>query len=191
MATRPARREGISCAGVIAFFALLGLTIGACVGVVMAAEGIGTQLGLRESTVLRMTVLDCVDVPSGKSTVTNCEGSGDPGRSGVTSGLWKIDDADAHYGFGTRLNVRCTPGGDCTAVGMGGLAEDLAGLAAALFFASMGLFSFVMVTGNMFFPRRLERIRLRPSRLGRRITLGWFGALGLLFVTAVVLGVLS
>ncbi|MBF9068729.1 hypothetical protein [Streptacidiphilus fuscans] len=192
--SRSAAREGFSCSGVIAFFAVLALTIGACVGVVIAVEGIGTQLGLRESPVLQMTIMDCVVVPSGKSTTTNCEGSGDPGRSGVTSGLWKIDDADADYRFGTRLDVRCTPSGDCTVISMGGFAEDLAGLAVALFFASMGLLSWVLLTGNMFAPRRLALARQwlgQFRRITRRVTLGWFGVLGAMLVAAFVLGVLG
>jgi hypothetical protein len=162
--------------------------VAACAGVAMAVRGLGTQLGLRESPVLRMTILDCVEVPSGKSSTTDCEGGGDPGKSGVTSGLWKIDDADSHYAFNTVVNVRCTPSGDCTAVGLGGFAEDLAGLALCLLFVSVGGFGCVTSFVNMFFPARLDRVRRWP---GRRATTGWVGLLGAMFVTAIVLAVLS
>ncbi|SEM63623.1 hypothetical protein [Streptacidiphilus jiangxiensis] len=174
-------------AGILGLVVLLGVGIGASVGGVVAAGGIGTQLGLREGPELRMTVLACADSSTGKNTVTNCTGEGDPGRSGVTSGPWSLHDAGAHYRFGTVVDVRCTRSGDCTVIGLGGLSEDLAGLTLCLAFASFALTLGLGVLAARWFPERRAG-RVLP---GRRVIRGWLGVLGLLLLTSGVLAVLS
>jgi hypothetical protein len=167
---------------------LLCVGLGACVGVVVAAGGIGTQLGLRESPELRMTVLACSDSFTGKNTVTNCDGEGDPGRTGVTSGPWSIHEVGTHYRVGAVVDVRCTRSGDCTVIGLGGLSEDLAGLAVSLAFASFGLPVGFWVLATRFFPQRMAG---RGPLTNRWAIRGWLGVIGLLLLLSGALAVMS